>query len=58
MRPRTPLTAEQIIAALERSGGDVDAAAVLLETSARTLYRRMDEYGIKRQRRYEQAPAA
>lgn len=52
MRPRTPLTAEQIVAALEGAEGDVEAAARILRVSGRTLYRRMAEYGIKPRVRY------
>ena len=53
MRPRTPITAEQIVKALATTKGDVEAAASLLNVSGRTLYRRMAEYGIKPQVRYE-----
>lgn len=58
MRPRTPITADQIVAALRESGNDVEAAAALLDVSSRTLYRRMAEYGIKRPDRYELGEAA
>lgn len=58
MRPRTPITAEQIITALERSSGDVGAAAALLKVSGRTLYRRMAEFGIKPHVRYQIGEAA
>jgi transcriptional regulator of acetoin/glycerol metabolism len=56
MRTRAPLTAAQILEALERAGGDLPAAARELGVSDRTLYRRMAEYGIRARLRYEPAP--
>lgn len=58
MRPRTPITSEQIIRALAYSQGNVEVAAELLraegvEVSGRTLRRRMADYGIKARTRYE-----
>ena len=58
MRPRTPITREQILAALDASDHDVDGAAARLGVSGRTLYRRMAELGIKKSDRYEAAEAA
>jgi translation elongation factor EF-Ts len=58
MRPRTPVTPEQIVAALDFSQGDIEAAAAQLRTkgvevSGRTLRRRMAEFGIKARVSYE-----
>ena len=58
MRPRTPITREQILAALDASDHDVDSAAALLQVSGRTLYRRMRDMGIRKSDRYEAAEAA
>jgi translation elongation factor EF-Ts len=63
MRHRTPVTAEQLLAALEHTNGDVEAAAEYLRSvgitvSGRTFYRRMAEYGIKPRVQYEVADAA
>lgn len=58
MRTRKPITRDEILSALEAGDHDVDRAAVLLEVSGRTLYRRMAELGIKRSDRYEAAQAA
>ena len=59
MRTRKPISREQILAALEASGHDVEKAADLIgDVSGRTLYRRMAEMGIKRSDRYEAAQAA
>ena len=58
MRPRTPIARDQILAALDATDHDVDGAAALLQVSARTLYRRMAELGIKKSDRYEAAEAA
>ena len=64
MRTRKPITREQILAALDEGGHDVETAAVALSrelgesVSGRTLYRRMAELGIKRSDRYEAATAA
>ena len=58
MRRRKPLTREDILSALDVANHDVERAALLLEVSGRTLYRRMAELGIKRSDRYEAAEAA
>ena len=58
MRRRKPITRDEILAALDASDHDVDAAAKALEVSGRTLYRRMAELGVKRSDRYEAARAA
>lgn len=58
MRPRTPITREQILHALDAADHDVERAGALLGVSGRTLRRRMAEYGIKRSDRYEAAEAA
>jgi transcriptional regulator of acetoin/glycerol metabolism len=53
MRPRTPITAEEILGTLSVSRGNLREAADLLGISERTLYRRMAEFGIKPRRSYE-----
>ena len=58
MRPRTHISTDRILAALDAHQGNVEAAAVELGVSSRTLYRRMAEYGIKPRVRYEAAEAA
>ena len=58
MRTRKPITRDEILSALELAEHDVERAALLLEVSGRTLYRRMAELGIKRSDRYEAAEAA
>lgn len=64
MRRRKQITPEQILAALEASDHDVEAAAALIRAeigesfSSRTLRRRMADYGITRSGRYEAARAA
>jgi transcriptional regulator of acetoin/glycerol metabolism len=58
MRTRTQLDPDAIVAALNASEGDVDVAAKELGVSARTLYRRMADHGIKPQVRYEREAAA
>lgn len=57
MRPRNDINPDEIIAALNACEGDVAAAARRLEVSERTLYRRMTEYGIRAQRRYDREAA-
>lgn len=52
MRTRIPITAAEVLGALERSEWDVKAAARALDVNERTLYRRMRDYGIKRTVRY------
>ena len=47
MRTRRPISAIDILRSLEACKGDVDKAAAQLGVSARTLYRRMAEFGIK-----------
>jgi transcriptional regulator of acetoin/glycerol metabolism len=47
MRTRRPISAIDILRALEASKGHVAEAAKRLEVSDRTLYRRMAEFGIK-----------
>ena len=58
MRTRLPLTAPEIVDALRRCGGDIEAAAQYLDISSRTLYRRMAEYGIRARLIYEPVDAA
>lgn len=63
MRPRTPITIDQVVTALNYSQGDIEVAADLLRTmgvpvSGRTLRRRIAEYGIKPRIQYEAADAA
>lgn len=59
MRPRTPLTREQILAALDAANHDVERAATeFLGVSGRTLYRRMAEFDIGKPDRYEPRKAA
>jgi translation elongation factor EF-Ts len=63
MRPRTPITAEQIVWALDYSQGNVEVAVELLRSkgivvSGRTLRRRMADYGIKSRVSYETGDAA
>ena len=64
MRPRAPITRDQILAALDQAGHDVEMAAALLSrdlgtsVSGRTLYRRMRDMGIRKSDRYEAAEAA
>jgi transcriptional regulator with PAS, ATPase and Fis domain len=49
MQMTKAITAEQILAAIEREG-TVAKAADALKVSERTLYRRMDAFGIRVQR--------
>lgn len=58
MRPKTPITREQVLTALDAADHDVEKAGELLGVSGRTLRRRMAEYGIRRADRYEAAEAA
>lgn len=58
MRTRKPISRDEILAALDATDHDVESAAVLLEVSGRTLYRRMAEYDIKARPRYEHTAAA
>ena len=58
MRTRIPITAEEVLEALERAQWDVKAAASALDVNERTLYRRMRDYGIKRRIRYGTGEAA
>ena len=51
MRTRFPLTPQDILNALTAAEGDLPAAAKALDISERTLYRRMAEFGIRRELR-------
>lgn len=57
MRTRIPITPEQVTEALNAADGDVEAAADRLGVSARTLRRRIREYGLKPRVQYEAAVA-
>ncbi len=57
MRPRTPITAEEILGTLSVCRGNLREAADLLGISERTLYRRMTEFGIRFRRTAEQVDA-
>lgn len=57
MRTRKPIPSDAILRALEAVDQDVDEAAKVFEVSARTLRRRMAEYGIKPRLRYEKEAA-
>lgn len=48
MRTRKPITEPEVIHTLAVCRGDVEEAADMLGVSARTLYRRMAEFGIRR----------
>ena len=59
MRTRVPITAEQIVRALNAADGDLKVAVALVNAetgwpvSERTLRRRMADYGIKPTVRYQ-----
>lgn len=53
MRTRIKLEADEIVATLKQTQGDVEQAAELLDVSARTLYRRMRDYGIRARVQYD-----
>lgn len=58
MRTRIPITVQQVTDALNAAHGDVEAAADQLGVSARTLRRRIREWGLKPQIRYVAETAA
>ncbi len=58
MRPRTPITAEEILGTLSICRGNLREAADMLAISERTLYRRMAEFGIKPKVSYERVAGA
>lgn len=57
MPTRKTLSADVILLALRACDEDVEAAAVLLQVTTRTLQRRMAELGIRARIRYEVAAA-
>ena len=57
MRTRIPITPEQVTEALNAADGDVEAAAARLGVSARTLRRRIRDFGLKPRVQYTSAAA-